>query len=83
MICPNCNTVMVGGRVRVNSSFGSFPRLEWVGEHEFKSMGGWKDLFSARNHRRANLFDVANEGYYCPTCNQIMAVFQAQLKSTD
>lgn len=79
MICPDCNTVMIGGRIRTNASNLSFPSLQWFPESDFKAAGGWSALiFNRRKHKKAYLFDVQNEGWYCPTCHKIHAIFQAE-----
>lgn len=77
MICPNDNTVMIGGRIHVASSMGSFPNLTWVSEQDFQRAGGVKRFLTFKNKKTAYLQDVANEGYYCPTCGKIVAIFNS------
>ncbi len=83
MICPYCNTIMQGGRINVQSSMGSFPAVEWVSEMDFKKAGegglsGWKRKLTFKNAKSAYLHDVANEGYYCPTCKKLICIFETK-----
>lgn len=78
MICPYCDTVMLGGRINVQSSMGSFPSLDWVSETDYQKGGGLKRFLTFKNRKSAYLHDVANEGYYCPGCKKLIAIFETK-----
>lgn len=78
MICPFCDTIMQGGRINVQSSMGSFPSVDWVSELDYKKTSGVKRFFTFKNKKSAYLHDVANEGYYCPTCRKLICIFETK-----
>lgn len=78
MICPYCNTIMQGGRINVQSSMGSFPSVDWISELDYKKASGVKRFLTFKNHKSAFLHDVANEGYYCPTCKKLICIFETK-----
>ena len=78
MICPYCDTIMQGGRIKVQASMASFPSVDWISELDFQKAGGLKRLLTFKNKKSAYLHDVANEGYYCPTCKKLICIFETK-----
>lgn len=78
MICPYCDTVMLGGRIKVQASMASFPSVDWISEMDFQKAGGLKRRLTFKNKKSAYLHDVANEGYYCPGCKKLICIFETK-----
>jgi hypothetical protein len=69
---------MLGGRINVQSSMGSFPSVDWVSELDYQKGSVLKPFLSFKNRKSAYLHDVANEGYYCPGCKKLICVFETK-----